>query len=134
MEVVYHYGRVRLSGAPDQTSWRPAELVDLLMGLRPEPDYVARLLLFRAEDIARHWVERGKPHVPPDEFESTVQAFREWLVLPSDLAPDLDRLFSEEELASPPLQRALEKLRNRFIEAGHAASEGRTLSCPNSRT
>lgn len=125
MDVIYSYGRARLAVDPKHVSWRPAELVDLLMGLRPEPGYVGRLLLYPAEEIAWLWSERGQPDISAKELEQTGRWFREWLALPKDLAPDFDHLFIGEP--SPRLKRALTQLRDRFLAAGEAATDGRSV-------
>jgi hypothetical protein len=67
-QLVYSYGRFRStderwqkSGHGHDVSWRPTELIDHLIGLRPEPGYLASLLLWPAHDIAAAWDAAGQP-------------------------------------------------------------------------
>jgi hypothetical protein len=122
--VEYSRGLVSLFEAPDQVSWRPAEFVSLLMGARPEPNYLARLLLFPVEDQARKWIAEGELPTADESF-ARLRAAWEWLGLWDDhVGPQLIAVTGGEP-ATPAVDALLADVRRVYTTAAEAAAQGR---------
>jgi hypothetical protein len=134
MIVRLRYGKVgRVAGLADdrrdpdaQASWRPAHVVDSILGARAERTYVEELFAYRAEGLiadavaypsAEAWIA-----AQPDWFGALARAVSLFIV------PDDDQIFTgyatQKPAALRKLDRELASLRQRFTGAALAATRG----------
>lgn len=125
MRVEFRNGRAYLLDTPATVSWRPVEFLNLLIGARPEADYVGRLLLPPAEVIAGEWAAGGYQPITREELARRSSAdFAAWLGIEEDLTSHFPYTAMDElcELLAPRLA----ELRDLFqVAVRAAANEGR---------
>jgi len=122
--IRFRHGRAVLDELPGWVSWRPTKLLDLLMGVRVDPWYIAMLSVYPAEKWILEWTATGQPKFTQQGLETYARARTDWLGLSLE-----DVLAFWEKPDEPPeaLAETLLGMKTLFQHAVSAAMNERKL-------